>query len=108
MFPAVAVAEVAASAGRCRGRSSAARNARRGGAGDPCAWMAAWSYLDVEPMKGGGPARAARGDRRRRAARWRRSGWCGALRPKAVLSVGGAAAGPVLAGGGARRRRPSR
>ena len=52
--------------------------------------------LDVEPMKGGG-ASAGRARRARRGARdgARRSGSCARLRPRAVLSVGGYAAGPV-------------
>jgi len=51
--------------------------------------------LDVEPMKGGGPARAVRGALVAARATLRALGLVRALRPKAVLSVGGYASGPV-------------
>lgn len=59
--------------------------------------------LRVEPMKGGGPARAARGafvasTAMRQAARLIRR-----LRPSAILSVGGYAAGPVALAGAIAR-----
>jgi UDP-N-acetylglucosamine--N-acetylmuramyl-(pentapeptide) pyrophosphoryl-undecaprenol N-acetylglucosamine transferase len=51
--------------------------------------------LDVEPMKGGGPARAARGALVAARATARAIGLVRRARPSAVLSVGGYAAGPV-------------
>jgi UDP-N-acetylglucosamine--N-acetylmuramyl-(pentapeptide) pyrophosphoryl-undecaprenol N-acetylglucosamine transferase len=51
--------------------------------------------LDVEPMKGGGPARAARGAVVAARATLRAFAVVRALRPNALLSVGGYAAGPV-------------
>ena len=51
--------------------------------------------LDVEPMKGGGPARAVRGALVAAKAMRHATGLIGRLRPSAVLSVGGYAAGPA-------------
>jgi UDP-N-acetylglucosamine--N-acetylmuramyl-(pentapeptide) pyrophosphoryl-undecaprenol N-acetylglucosamine transferase len=51
--------------------------------------------LDVEPMKGGGPLRAARGALVALRATARALGLVRRARPRAVLSVGGYAAGPV-------------
>src|SRR6185503_19459736 len=51
--------------------------------------------LDVEPMKGGGPARAIRGALVAAKAMRHATGLVGRLRPSAVLSVGGYAAGPA-------------
>jgi UDP-N-acetylglucosamine--N-acetylmuramyl-(pentapeptide) pyrophosphoryl-undecaprenol N-acetylglucosamine transferase len=51
--------------------------------------------LAVEPMKGGGPARALRGAAVAAAATARALGLVRRLRPRAVLSVGGYASGPV-------------
>jgi UDP-N-acetylglucosamine--N-acetylmuramyl-(pentapeptide) pyrophosphoryl-undecaprenol N-acetylglucosamine transferase len=51
--------------------------------------------LDVEPMKGGGPARAVRGALVAAKAMRRASVIVERLRPSAVLSVGGYAAGPA-------------
>jgi UDP-N-acetylglucosamine--N-acetylmuramyl-(pentapeptide) pyrophosphoryl-undecaprenol N-acetylglucosamine transferase len=51
--------------------------------------------LDVVPMKGGGPARAVRGAIVAARATARSVGIVRALRPRAVLGVGGYAAGPV-------------
>jgi UDP-N-acetylglucosamine--N-acetylmuramyl-(pentapeptide) pyrophosphoryl-undecaprenol N-acetylglucosamine transferase len=51
--------------------------------------------LDVEPMKGGGPARALRGALVAAKAMRHATGIVGRLRPSAVLSVGGYAAGPA-------------
>lgn len=51
--------------------------------------------LDVEPIKGGGPARAIRGAFVAAWATARAVGLVRAIRPKAVLSVGGYASGPV-------------
>ena len=51
--------------------------------------------LDVEPMKGGGVARAVRGAFVASAATLRASSLVGRLAPRAVLCVGGYAAGPV-------------
>jgi len=51
--------------------------------------------LDVEPMKGGGPRRAVRGALVAARATVHALGLVRSLRPKAVLSVGGYASGPV-------------
>jgi UDP-N-acetylglucosamine--N-acetylmuramyl-(pentapeptide) pyrophosphoryl-undecaprenol N-acetylglucosamine transferase len=51
--------------------------------------------LDVQPMKGGGPLRAARGAVVAARATARAIGLVRRARPRAVLSVGGYAAGPV-------------
>ncbi len=51
--------------------------------------------LDVEPMKGGGPAQAFRGALVAAKAMRHATGIVGRLRPSAVLSVGGYAAGPA-------------
>lgn len=51
--------------------------------------------LDVEPMKGGGPARTLRGALVAAKAMRHASGIVSRLRPSAVLSVGGYAAGPA-------------
>jgi UDP-N-acetylglucosamine--N-acetylmuramyl-(pentapeptide) pyrophosphoryl-undecaprenol N-acetylglucosamine transferase len=51
--------------------------------------------LDVEPMKGGGPARAVRGALVAAKAMRHATGIVGRLRPAAVLAVGGYAAGPA-------------
>jgi UDP-N-acetylglucosamine--N-acetylmuramyl-(pentapeptide) pyrophosphoryl-undecaprenol N-acetylglucosamine transferase len=51
--------------------------------------------LDVEPMKGGGVRRAVRGAVVAARATGRALGLVRSLRPRAVLSVGGYAAGPV-------------
>jgi UDP-N-acetylglucosamine--N-acetylmuramyl-(pentapeptide) pyrophosphoryl-undecaprenol N-acetylglucosamine transferase len=51
--------------------------------------------LDVEPMKGGGPARAIRGALVAAKAMRHATGIVGRLRPSAVLSVGGYSAGPA-------------
>jgi UDP-N-acetylglucosamine--N-acetylmuramyl-(pentapeptide) pyrophosphoryl-undecaprenol N-acetylglucosamine transferase len=51
--------------------------------------------LEVEPMKGGGPARAVRGALVAAKAMRHATGIVGRLRPSAVLSVGGYAAGPA-------------
>jgi UDP-N-acetylglucosamine--N-acetylmuramyl-(pentapeptide) pyrophosphoryl-undecaprenol N-acetylglucosamine transferase len=51
--------------------------------------------LDVEPMKGGGPARAVRGALVAAKAMRHATGLIGRIRPSAVLSVGGYAAGPA-------------
>jgi UDP-N-acetylglucosamine--N-acetylmuramyl-(pentapeptide) pyrophosphoryl-undecaprenol N-acetylglucosamine transferase len=51
--------------------------------------------LDVHPIKGGGPRRALRGALSAARATLRSLGLVSALRPRAVLSVGGYAAGPV-------------
>jgi UDP-N-acetylglucosamine--N-acetylmuramyl-(pentapeptide) pyrophosphoryl-undecaprenol N-acetylglucosamine transferase len=51
--------------------------------------------LDVLPMKGGGPLRALRGAMFAARATLRSLALVRALRPRAVLSVGGYAAGPV-------------
>ncbi|HEX7664634.1 MAG TPA: undecaprenyldiphospho-muramoylpentapeptide beta-N-acetylglucosaminyltransferase [Polyangiaceae bacterium] len=51
--------------------------------------------LDVEPMKGGGAKRAVRGALVAGAATMKAAALVRSLRPKAVLSVGGYAAGPV-------------
>lgn len=59
--------------------------------------------LDVEPMKGGGPARAVRGALVAAKALRHATGIVGRIRPAAILSVGGYAAGPAsLAGVRAR------
>ncbi len=51
--------------------------------------------LDVEPMKGGGAARAVRGALVAMRATLRAAGIVRRLRPRAVLSVGGYASGPA-------------
>jgi UDP-N-acetylglucosamine--N-acetylmuramyl-(pentapeptide) pyrophosphoryl-undecaprenol N-acetylglucosamine transferase len=51
--------------------------------------------LEVEPMKGGGPARALRGALVAAKAMRHATGLVGRLRPSAVLSVGGYSAGPA-------------
>ncbi len=51
--------------------------------------------LDVEPMKGGGPARAIRGALVAAKAMRHATGLIGRVHPSAVLSVGGYAAGPA-------------
>ncbi len=51
--------------------------------------------LEVEPMKGGGPARAIRGALVAAKAMRHATGLVGRLRPSAVLSVGGYSAGPA-------------
>jgi UDP-N-acetylglucosamine--N-acetylmuramyl-(pentapeptide) pyrophosphoryl-undecaprenol N-acetylglucosamine transferase len=51
--------------------------------------------LDIEPMTGGGPARAVRGAGVAARATLRAFGLVRGLQPRAVLSVGGYAAGPV-------------
>ncbi len=51
--------------------------------------------LDVEPMKGGGVSRAVRGAFVAARATWRARSLVKRLAPKAVLSVGGYAAGPM-------------
>jgi UDP-N-acetylglucosamine--N-acetylmuramyl-(pentapeptide) pyrophosphoryl-undecaprenol N-acetylglucosamine transferase len=51
--------------------------------------------LEVEPMKGGGPARAIRGALVAAKAMRHATGLVGRIRPSAVLSVGGYAAGPA-------------
>jgi UDP-N-acetylglucosamine--N-acetylmuramyl-(pentapeptide) pyrophosphoryl-undecaprenol N-acetylglucosamine transferase len=51
--------------------------------------------LDVEPMKGGGPARAVRGAIVAAKAMRHATGMIGRIHPSAVLSVGGYAAGPA-------------
>jgi UDP-N-acetylglucosamine--N-acetylmuramyl-(pentapeptide) pyrophosphoryl-undecaprenol N-acetylglucosamine transferase len=51
--------------------------------------------LDVEPMKGGGASRAIRGALVAAKAMRHATGIVGRLRPRAVLSVGGYAAGPA-------------
>ena len=51
--------------------------------------------LDVEPMKGGGLRRAVRGALLAARATWRARSLVRELRPAAVLSVGGYAAGPI-------------
>jgi UDP-N-acetylglucosamine--N-acetylmuramyl-(pentapeptide) pyrophosphoryl-undecaprenol N-acetylglucosamine transferase len=51
--------------------------------------------LDVEPMKGGGPARAVRGALVAAKAMRHATGLIGRINPSAVLSVGGYAAGPA-------------
>jgi UDP-N-acetylglucosamine--N-acetylmuramyl-(pentapeptide) pyrophosphoryl-undecaprenol N-acetylglucosamine transferase len=55
----------------------------------------ALELLDVEPMKGGGPERAIRGALIAAKATQRARGIVRRLRPAAVLSVGGYAAGPA-------------
>jgi UDP-N-acetylglucosamine--N-acetylmuramyl-(pentapeptide) pyrophosphoryl-undecaprenol N-acetylglucosamine transferase len=55
----------------------------------------ALELLDVEPMKGGGPARAVRGALVAAKAMRHASSIVQRLRPSAVLSVGGYAAGPA-------------
>ena len=59
----------------------------------------ALELLDVEPMKGGGPARAIRGALVAAKAMRHATGIVGRLRPSAVLSVGGYAAGPAALAG---------
>jgi UDP-N-acetylglucosamine--N-acetylmuramyl-(pentapeptide) pyrophosphoryl-undecaprenol N-acetylglucosamine transferase len=51
--------------------------------------------LEVEPMKGGGPARAIRGALVAAKAMRHATGLIGRIRPSAVLSVGGYSAGPA-------------
>jgi len=51
--------------------------------------------LEVEPMKGGGPARAIRGALVAAKAMRAATGMVGRLRPSAVLSVGGYSGGPA-------------
>jgi UDP-N-acetylglucosamine--N-acetylmuramyl-(pentapeptide) pyrophosphoryl-undecaprenol N-acetylglucosamine transferase len=51
--------------------------------------------LEVEPMKGGGPARAVRGALVAARAMRHATGLVGRLRPSVVLSVGGYSAGPA-------------
>ena len=51
--------------------------------------------LEVEPLKGGGPARAIRGALVAAKAMRHATGLVGRLRPSAVLSVGGYSAGPA-------------
>ena len=55
----------------------------------------ALELLDVEPMKGGGPARAIRGALIAARAMRAATGMVGRLRPSAVLSVGGYSGGPA-------------
>ncbi len=55
--------------------------------------------LDVEPMKGGGPARAIRGALVAAKAMRHATGLMGRIRPAAILSVGGYAAGPAALAG---------
>lgn len=55
--------------------------------------------LDVEPMKGGGPGRAIKGALVAAKAMRHATGIIGRLRPSAVLSVGGYAAGPAALAG---------
>ncbi|HEY8090159.1 MAG TPA: UDP-N-acetylglucosamine--N-acetylmuramyl-(pentapeptide) pyrophosphoryl-undecaprenol N-acetylglucosamine transferase, partial [Polyangiaceae bacterium] len=93
VFPAVAVAEALQAAadvevvfcGTARGVEARIVPAR--------GWRL--ERLDVEPMKGGGPARAVRGALVAARATVKAVGIVRALRPRAVLSVGGYAAGPV-------------
>ena len=93
VFPGVAVAEAAQAladvdvvfVGTPRGLESRVIPAR--------GWRL--ELLDVEPMKGGGAARAVRGALVAARATLRAAGIVRRLRPRAVLSVGGYAAGPV-------------
>ncbi|HEY8041113.1 MAG TPA: undecaprenyldiphospho-muramoylpentapeptide beta-N-acetylglucosaminyltransferase [Polyangiaceae bacterium] len=93
VFPAVAVAEAmqlladvdVVFCGTARGVEARVVPAR--------GW--ALELLDVEPMKGGGPARAIRGALVAARATGRAFGLVRRLRPGAVLSVGGYASGPV-------------
>lgn len=55
--------------------------------------------LDVEPMKGGGPSRAIKGALVAAKAMRHATGLMGRIRPAAVLSVGGYAAGPAALAG---------
>lgn len=55
--------------------------------------------LDVEPMKGGGPSRAIRGALVAAKAMRHATGLMGRIRPAAILSVGGYAAGPAALAG---------
>jgi UDP-N-acetylglucosamine--N-acetylmuramyl-(pentapeptide) pyrophosphoryl-undecaprenol N-acetylglucosamine transferase len=93
VFPAVAVAEAAQAladvdvvfVGTERGVESRVVPAR--------GWRL--ERLDVEPMKGGGAARAVRGAVVAMLATLRAAGIVRRLRPRAVLSVGGYASGPA-------------
>lgn len=93
VFPGVAVAEAAQAAadvdvvfcGTPRGVEARVIPAR--------GWRL--ELLDVEPMKGGGPARAIRGAVVAGRATGRAVGIVREVAPSAVLSVGGYAAGPV-------------
>jgi UDP-N-acetylglucosamine--N-acetylmuramyl-(pentapeptide) pyrophosphoryl-undecaprenol N-acetylglucosamine transferase len=55
--------------------------------------------LDVEPMKGGGPARAARGAAVAAKATLKARALVSRYKPRAILSVGGYAAGPMSLAG---------
>ncbi len=55
----------------------------------------ALELLEVEPMKGGGPARAIRGALVAAKAMRAATGMVGRIRPSAVLSVGGYSGGPA-------------
>jgi UDP-N-acetylglucosamine--N-acetylmuramyl-(pentapeptide) pyrophosphoryl-undecaprenol N-acetylglucosamine transferase len=93
VFPAVALAEALQSiadvdvvfCGTARGVEARAIPAR--------GWRL--ELLEVEPMVGGGPVRAVRGALVALRATVRALGLVRSLRPRAVLSVGGYAAGPV-------------
>ena len=93
VFPAVAVAEAIEAlaevdvvfCGTARGVESRVVPAR--------GWRL--ELLDVDPIKGGGPVRAVRGAFVAAAATARALALVRRLRPRAVLSVGGYAAGPV-------------
>jgi UDP-N-acetylglucosamine--N-acetylmuramyl-(pentapeptide) pyrophosphoryl-undecaprenol N-acetylglucosamine transferase len=93
VFPAVAVAEALQRAadvdvifcGTARGVEARVVPAR--------GWKL--EKLDVGPMKGGGPVRAVRGGMVAARATLRAFGLVRRLQPRAVLSVGGYAAGPV-------------
>jgi UDP-N-acetylglucosamine--N-acetylmuramyl-(pentapeptide) pyrophosphoryl-undecaprenol N-acetylglucosamine transferase len=93
VFPGVAVAEAALAladvdvvfVGTARGVESRVIPAR--------GWRL--ELLEVEPMKGGGVARAVRGALVAMRATLRAAGIVRRLRPRAVLSVGGYASGPA-------------
>lgn len=55
--------------------------------------------LDIEPMKGGGPSRAIRGAVVAAKAMRHAAGLIARIKPKAILSVGGYAAGPTALAG---------
>lgn len=93
VFPAVAVAESMQALADVDAVFCGTRRGVEAGVIPARGWRL--ELLDIEPMKGGGPARAVRGAVVAARATLRAFALVRALRPRAVLSVGGYAAGPV-------------